>query len=238
MISKSESNLENPSTILSIPEDASNTGLMIRGGKNELFNHYCWVSEHSERLVLISMKTINLQMAWVSIILMALPYLCLVSYYCYNEIITLFITLFFRFHFILVDFFFVQTKIANHLSGCDTFYKACGLMNIWQKSIKFGLVISCLILLAFLNKFVFKKLMFCISEVWFGIPRPSELFYSVLTPLLTEAGLKADPVHRSTWPVYLLKKALSQLTKQTPNHLLSKYSILCRFIKMLICKIF
>ncbi|XP_036318874.1 serine/threonine-protein kinase Smg1 [Rhagoletis pomonella] len=51
--------------------------------------------------------------------------------------------------------------------------------------------------------------------------RPSELFYSKLTPLLAEQGLKiTDP--RKQWPLATLRRVLEELIKETPRDLLAK----------------
>ncbi|XP_067639367.1 serine/threonine-protein kinase Smg1 [Eurosta solidaginis] len=51
--------------------------------------------------------------------------------------------------------------------------------------------------------------------------RPSELFYSKLTPLLAEQGMKVtDP--RKQWPLAILRRVLDELIKETPRDLLAK----------------
>ncbi|XP_072947723.1 serine/threonine-protein kinase SMG1 [Epargyreus clarus] len=51
-----------------------------------------------------------------------------------------------------------------------------------------------------------------------NIPRPSELFYNKLTPLLKEAGISTE--NRKEWPVSILKQVLEELTAETPRDLL------------------
>lgn len=50
--------------------------------------------------------------------------------------------------------------------------------------------------------------------------RPSELFYSKLTPLLKERGISIE--NRKEWPVSVLKQVLAELTAETPKDLLAK----------------
>ncbi|XP_055710609.1 serine/threonine-protein kinase Smg1-like isoform X2 [Phlebotomus papatasi] len=53
------------------------------------------------------------------------------------------------------------------------------------------------------------------------ILRPSELFFSKLSPKLQERGMKVtDP--RSTWPLEVLKEVLQELAQDTPKDLLSR----------------
>ncbi|XP_004535156.1 serine/threonine-protein kinase Smg1 [Ceratitis capitata] len=59
------------------------------------------------------------------------------------------------------------------------------------------------------------------SEVLPAATRPSELFYSKLTPLLAEQGMKiTDP--RKQWPLPILRRVLEELIKETPRDLLAK----------------
>lgn len=53
-----------------------------------------------------------------------------------------------------------------------------------------------------------------------NVLRPSELFYNKLTPLLKEAGISTE--NRKEWPVSVLKQVLKELSKETPNDLLSR----------------
>lgn len=50
--------------------------------------------------------------------------------------------------------------------------------------------------------------------------RPSELFYSKLTPLLKERGISTD--NRKEWPLAVLKQVLGELMAETPKDLLAK----------------
>lgn len=52
------------------------------------------------------------------------------------------------------------------------------------------------------------------------ILRPSDLFYSKLTPLLKERGITLD--NRKEWPLQVLKQVLSELMAETPKDLLAK----------------
>lgn len=52
------------------------------------------------------------------------------------------------------------------------------------------------------------------------ILRPSDLFYSKLTPLLKERGISLDS--RKEWPLQVLKQVLSELMAETPKDLLAK----------------
>ena len=54
------------------------------------------------------------------------------------------------------------------------------------------------------------------------VPRPSELFYNKLTPLLEAQGLSADPRHRSQWPLEILRQVLLELSQETPNDLVAR----------------
>nr|CAD7257208.1 unnamed protein product [Timema shepardi] len=53
------------------------------------------------------------------------------------------------------------------------------------------------------------------------VMRPSELFYSKLTPLLKEQGI-TDLDNRKEWPLPILKQVLTQLMEETPKDLLAK----------------
>ncbi|XP_058794779.1 serine/threonine-protein kinase SMG1 [Phymastichus coffea] len=53
-----------------------------------------------------------------------------------------------------------------------------------------------------------------------GVLRPSELFYSKLTPLLKEKGIASD--NRKEWPLSILKQVLATLMAETPKDLLAK----------------
>lgn len=52
------------------------------------------------------------------------------------------------------------------------------------------------------------------------ILRPSELFYSKLTPLLKERNIAVE--NRKEWPLPVLKQVLAELMAETPNDLLAK----------------
>lgn len=52
-------------------------------------------------------------------------------------------------------------------------------------------------------------------------PRPSELFFKKLTPLLAERNMEITD-NRKNWPLDVLRKVLDELTAETPNYLLSK----------------
>lgn len=52
-------------------------------------------------------------------------------------------------------------------------------------------------------------------------PRPSELFFKKLTPLLAEKNMEATD-NRKNWPIEILRKVLDELTAETPNYLLSR----------------
>ncbi|XP_055682842.1 serine/threonine-protein kinase Smg1 isoform X2 [Lutzomyia longipalpis] len=53
------------------------------------------------------------------------------------------------------------------------------------------------------------------------IMRPSELFFSKLTPKLQEKGMKVTDA-RSTWPIEVLREVLTELAAETPRDLLSR----------------
>ena len=53
-----------------------------------------------------------------------------------------------------------------------------------------------------------------------AVLRPSELFYSKLTPLLKERGIATD--NRKEWPQAILKQVLAELMAETPKDLLAK----------------
>lgn len=54
-----------------------------------------------------------------------------------------------------------------------------------------------------------------------SVPRPSELFYSKLNPLLKEHGVK-NIDNRKEWPLSVLKKVLTELMEETPSDLLAR----------------
>ena len=54
------------------------------------------------------------------------------------------------------------------------------------------------------------------------VPRPSELFFHKLTPLLEAQGLSSDPRHRNQWPVATLRQVLRQLMDDTPKDLVAR----------------
>lgn len=56
-----------------------------------------------------------------------------------------------------------------------------------------------------------------------SVPRPSELFYNKLTPLLEADGLSADPRQRSQWPIDTLRRVLTELMDETPKDLVARY---------------
>uniref|UniRef100_A0A1B6CNV0 non-specific serine/threonine protein kinase n=1 Tax=Clastoptera arizonana TaxID=38151 RepID=A0A1B6CNV0_9HEMI len=51
--------------------------------------------------------------------------------------------------------------------------------------------------------------------------RPSELFYSKLTPLLKESGI-TNIESRKEWPLHVLMQVLTELMQETPTYLLSR----------------
>jgi PI-3-kinase-related kinase SMG-1 len=51
--------------------------------------------------------------------------------------------------------------------------------------------------------------------------RPSELFYSKLTPLLKERGI-SNLDNRKEWPLSVLRQVLTELMDETPKDLLAK----------------
>jgi PI-3-kinase-related kinase SMG-1 len=51
--------------------------------------------------------------------------------------------------------------------------------------------------------------------------RPSELFYSRLTPLLKERGI-SNLDNRKEWPLPILRQVLTDLMDETPKDLLAK----------------
>ena len=55
-----------------------------------------------------------------------------------------------------------------------------------------------------------------------AVPRPSELFYNKLTPLLEAEGLSAHPRQRNQWPTEILRKVLDELMEETPKDLVSR----------------
>lgn len=54
-----------------------------------------------------------------------------------------------------------------------------------------------------------------------AVMRPSELFYSKVTPLLAEHKLDVNE-NRRNWPVTVLRQVLEELSKETPKDLLAK----------------
>jgi PI-3-kinase-related kinase SMG-1 len=54
--------------------------------------------------------------------------------------------------------------------------------------------------------------------------RPSELFYSKLTPLLKERGI-SNLDNRKEWPLPILRQVLTELMDETPKDLLAKQVI-------------
>nr|NVI76419.1 no-on-and-no-off transient C [Cucujiformia] len=65
------------------------------------------------------------------------------------------------------------------------------------------------------------------------VPRPSELFYNKLNPLLKEAGVK-NIENRKEWPLSVLKQVLTELMAETPPDLLSK-ELWCNSISAGVC---
>lgn len=57
------------------------------------------------------------------------------------------------------------------------------------------------------------------------VPRPSELYYSKLTPRLREAGVSID--NRKEWPLAILRDVLKDLIKETPSNLLARELWMC-----------
>jgi PI-3-kinase-related kinase SMG-1 len=53
------------------------------------------------------------------------------------------------------------------------------------------------------------------------VMRPSELFYSKLTPLLKERGI-SNLDNRKEWPLPVLRQVLTELMDETPKDLLAK----------------
>lgn len=54
-----------------------------------------------------------------------------------------------------------------------------------------------------------------------SIPRPSEVYYSKLNPLLKQYGLSSTD-NRRDWPSAAQRKALDMLLQETPGDLLAK----------------
>ncbi|KAL4241086.1 Serine/threonine-protein kinase smg1 [Mactra antiquata] len=54
-----------------------------------------------------------------------------------------------------------------------------------------------------------------------SIPRPSEVYYNKLNPLLRERGIK-DAESRKDWPLSVQRKVLEELMSETPRDLLAK----------------
>ena len=69
----------------------------------------------------------------------------------------------------------------------------------------------------------FLKRTVIVDAVVSEVPRPSELFYNKLTPLLETQGISADPRHRSQWPLETLRQVLMELSEETPNDLVARY---------------
>ncbi|KAK4015632.1 hypothetical protein OUZ56_030607 [Daphnia magna] len=55
-----------------------------------------------------------------------------------------------------------------------------------------------------------------------AVPRPSELFYNKLTPLLEAEGLSADPRQRNQWPIDILRRVQAELMEETPKDLVAR----------------
>ena len=55
-----------------------------------------------------------------------------------------------------------------------------------------------------------------------NIPRPSELFYNKLTPLLKKDNLTSSSENRKDWPLATMKRVLDELMHDTPADLLAK----------------
>lgn len=55
-----------------------------------------------------------------------------------------------------------------------------------------------------------------------AVPRPSELFYNKLTPLLEAEGLSADPRQRNQWPIDILRRVQTELMDETPKDLVAR----------------
>ena len=54
------------------------------------------------------------------------------------------------------------------------------------------------------------------------VPRPTEIYYSKLTPALKELGVSASTESRKDWPLPVLKKVLEELVEETPADLLAR----------------
>ena len=54
-----------------------------------------------------------------------------------------------------------------------------------------------------------------------SIPRPSEVFYSKLTPLLKDKGI-SNLDNRREWPMGVMRKVLDDLVAETSGDLLAK----------------
>ncbi|KAG0722298.1 Serine/threonine-protein kinase SMG1 [Chionoecetes opilio] len=57
------------------------------------------------------------------------------------------------------------------------------------------------------------------------VPRPSELYYSKLTPRLREAGVSLD--NRKEWPLGIMRDVLKDLIRDTPQNLLARELWMC-----------
>ncbi|EFX69271.1 hypothetical protein DAPPUDRAFT_228726, partial [Daphnia pulex] len=55
-----------------------------------------------------------------------------------------------------------------------------------------------------------------------SVPRPSELFFNKLTPLLEAEGLSADPRQRNQWPIEILRRVQAELMEETPKDLVAR----------------
>ncbi|KAK4037743.1 hypothetical protein OUZ56_029772 [Daphnia magna] len=55
-----------------------------------------------------------------------------------------------------------------------------------------------------------------------AVPRPSELFYNKLTPLLEAEGLSANPLQRNQWPIDILHRVQAELMEETPKDLVAR----------------
>lgn len=53
------------------------------------------------------------------------------------------------------------------------------------------------------------------------VPRPSELYYSKISPALKAVGLSLD-VSRRDWPLSVMRDVLRELMEATPPNLLAK----------------
>ena len=62
-----------------------------------------------------------------------------------------------------------------------------------------------------------------------SIPRPSEIFYNKLTPILKDLYKdkldQVDLMNRKLWPTTTLLQVLSELLRETPKDLLARYNM-------------